>query len=833
MTISRERTTVVEEGGQATFSLPQAISGTQSPWLLVTEVARPGGTGSDRLCIIVEPVEQTARASSVGAGVVAAIRDIYASSEAGDPLKALNAAIDAANLALYQQNLTTTPGHRVLLGLTCLVQRGDELLICQVPPTQLILSQGGEPIALPDLATWARDYQPHARDDRQGLGATEVASPLLFRATIEDGDLITLCTSNVAALLAQQGDDLGPLLGTDPTDAINFLADLTEEHGLDAAYATALAPTVSDRLVFDEEYVDEDEESFDEGAQLSGQSGGWLERNLREVRERSRIIPWPRFGERHQGRDPVDEAEHADEEHLRAALETSADDARPISAMTFAPGSQHLLPEEEEGWDDGVEDPATRQAYRPQQHATASAMATSTGVEEEAEHDPLDEILPSRRRRQRPNPFQLLGSIVALPLLVVGTIGERLRPARGRRSDRYMEEGRKRVWPIGSLERYQSGGLPLGRGLPIILLAGLILFVVILLVSLRNHQARVEQGRFDTALSQVTQVREAAIASPDRQAAHIQLLALPEQLQAIPATDKPGRQDRIAAEAAAINNAIDQVDGVQRLSVNAVTTIGSLPAGVTAAGDTARPQLVVGGGKQYLFLNGTIYMGDGRGALTKILAKGDMIGGTAVGAPLGIAWRDTALFAYTETQGLSRDAAGTWTLSPLAANGRKATAVDSFDGNLYFLEAERGQIVKYAAGAYNQAPQPWSSSKVNGDLIQAVDFTIDKDIYALLSDGRVLDLYQGEIKGTLTPGVVPPLAGANAIAASLDGQSLYILDGREGRIARISRDGSQVAVYKAHRDGKTLTGAREIAVDEATNTAYLLTDEGLVSVRLP
>jgi hypothetical protein len=218
---------------------------------------------------------------------------------------------------------------------------------------------------------------------------------------------------------------------------------------------------------------------------------------------------------------------------------------------------------------------------------------------------------------------------------------------------------------------------------------------------------------------------------------------------------------------------------------------------------------------------------------TTILVKGDLIGGTAAGALLGITWRETNLFAYSETQGFVRDNAGAWTMSPLAANGRKATAVESFVGNLYILEAERGQIIKWAAGAFNQSPQPWSSSKTNADLNLAVDFTIDADIYALLSDGRVLDLYQGEVKAILSPAVVPPLAGATAIASTLEGKWLYLLDAREGRIVRMGRDGTQITVYKPAPGAKTFTNAREIAVDEKANTAYLLTDDGLVSVRLP
>ena len=851
MTMSRERTLIITDAaGQAQFSTPDIHQEGHSPWLLVTEIApRNHALPADQLCIIIEPVEISPRAASVGAGVIAAIRDIYASSEVTDPLTALTTAIDAANLALYQQNLSTTPGHRVLLGLTCLVVRGQSLLICQVPPTQLILSQGGTPTALPELVTWTRDYQPHTRDDRQGLGATEVATPHLFRATLEDGDLITLCTSNIARHLAAPEANLAPLLDIDPIAAVEFMVGLAEQHSLTAAYATTIIPVLTDEAAYPAtDYpaatADDDYDTRPSAYTSTGEGEGWFERNLREMRQRSKIIAWPRFGDR---RDRAHEDSYDrpvdDNDDLRDALEESAADERSISAISLTSEQAHREiyddADQDDGWDDvpypeaPAPQPPRQQRTYQDTHGAQRAEAAYTEPAEEIDdiEDSLDELLPSRRRR-RVNPFQTIGSIVALPLLGVGTIVEKLTPARGRRrDDRYLEDGHKRVWPIGSLERYQSGGLPFGRALPVILFVGLVIFIGVLLISLRNHQARVEQASFDGALTKVVQAREAATALPDRQAAHLQLLVLPAALKAIPAVDKPGRQDRIANEAAAINAALDQVDGVHRLAPAVVSLLAPLP--MVAGGTGPRPQIVVGGGKPYLFYNGTVYLAAGKSTPTKILTKGDAISGTAIGTLLGITWREDSLFAYTETQGFVRDKAGAWTALPLAANGRKATAVDSFGGNLYLLETERGQIVKYNAGAYNQSPQPWSTSKVNADLNLAVDFTIDKDIYALLSDGRVLDLYQGDVKSTLTPSVIPPLAGPAAIASTTDGKWLYILDAREGRIIRMGRDGTQVSVYKPAVDAKTLTGAREIAADEATNTLYLLTDEGLVSVRLP
>jgi len=817
MTISRERMMIALTGpGQAEFASPGARHAGRNPWLLVSSVPRRSPElPPDLLCLIGEPIDAEARVpSATGAGILAGIRDIYTASDVTDPIAALTAALDAANLALYQQNSSTAPGRRLLMGLTCLVARGREVLICQVPPTQLILAQDGIAVALPELTTWSSDYQPHRREISQGLGVAESLTPALFRATLEQGDLITFCSSNLARLLATgDGGLLEPLLGIDPVEAVEALASLAEQHEFDPAYAASVAPQVTDLPPIQHDLPD-DELALPDDLMPEPQGEGWFGRSLREMRSRSSIIPWPRRGARRDDaahEAPADEDVDAASSPARFRDDMRRAGAEPAYAppalddfevrINHTPSNAHDAPVDE-GWDD------------------APADEEDEGFQ-----------LPSHRRVRR-SPLQHLGSFAALLLLGVGTVAERLVPRGGsRRNARYLEGGRGRVWPIGSLERYRGSRRPIGRALPFILAGVLILLIIGVVLTVRSQRAHAEQARFDDALAAVTQTREATTTATDRQLAHNQLLALPATLAAIPAADKPGRPERIAAEVTAIQAAQDNVDGVQRVAAASIALLAPWPANAAPSG--ARPQLVVGDGKQYVLSNGTVYWLNGAKALTKLVGKGDTVAGVSVGAILGIAWRENSLLVYTETQGFVRDSGGTWTALPLAASGRKITASDSFGGNLYFLEAERGQIVKYASGSYNQSPQPWSIARLNADLARAVDLTIDTDIYALLGDGRVLDLYQGDVKATLTPATVPALAGATAITSTLDGKWLYILDPREGRIVRLGRDGGQVTVYKPAEGAKPFIGARDLAVDEAANTVYLTTDEGVLTVRLP
>src|SRR5947207_290269 len=218
MTISRERTT------SAQFALRDGQQADDCPQLLSAEIAGLAAADPrDALHIICEPVEPTPRAAHIVVAMMAAIRDAYAESDRGDPIAAIAAAVEAANDVLYTKNRAGAPNLRVFLGVTCLVIRDRDLAICQVPPTQAIVAQNGTPIALPELVSWRGDYQPRAGDPYlghegpHGLGMHAEALPLLFRASLEPGDLITLCSSNLAALLADE--ELAPLVGDDPAAA--------------------------------------------------------------------------------------------------------------------------------------------------------------------------------------------------------------------------------------------------------------------------------------------------------------------------------------------------------------------------------------------------------------------------------------------------------------------------------------------------------------------------------------------------------------------------------------------------------------------------------------
>jgi hypothetical protein len=102
----------------------------------------------------------------------------------------------------------------------------------------------------------------------------------------------------------------------------------------------------------------------------------------------------------------------------------------------------------------------------------------------------------------------------------------------------------------------------------------------------------------------------------------------------------------------------------------------------------------------------------------------------------------------------------------------------------------------------------------------------------LLQDGRVLDFYRSALETTITPQVTP--AVTKAVAFSIQPDRPYIYEADAGRILRLNRnDGTLVQQFMPGDGAPALTDVRDIAVDDILSTAYVLSGNDLLSIRLP
>jgi hypothetical protein len=82
--------------------------------------------------------------------------------------------------------------------------------------------------------------------------------------------------------------------------------------------------------------------------------------------------------------------------------------------------------------------------------------------------------------------------------------------------------------------------------------------------------------------------------------------------------------------------------------------------------------------------------------------------------------------------------------------------------------------------------------------------------------------------------VVPGITKAVALSSQTDRPYFYVADD-QSRILRLDRDGKLVQQFLADKSASgvpSLDGIQSMAVDDVLGTAYVLTDHGLLMVRL-
>src|SRR6266508_4042182 len=213
-----------------------------APAGLFTPEARKG-----QLFVVAEADQDVARGRDACQLVIHTIRKLFYDDSSFSVTSALRKAISAANKLLYEQNFSASPQKRAVVGVTCAVVKGNDLYIAQIQPAQAYVLAGGKLRALPPIPAWgvAPDittfFKPGA------VGASLSIEPEFYRAVLNIGDTLLMCTSNLTRLIGQ--NDATRLLRAVLLDDIaDGLADMctehqiTEGHGLIVGVRAALSP---------------------------------------------------------------------------------------------------------------------------------------------------------------------------------------------------------------------------------------------------------------------------------------------------------------------------------------------------------------------------------------------------------------------------------------------------------------------------------------------------------------------------------------------------------------------------------------------------------------
>ena len=289
----------------------------------------------------------------------------------------------------------------------------------------------------------------------------------------------------------------------------------------------------------------------------------------------------------------------------------------------------------------------------------------------------------------------------------------------------------------------------------------------------------------------------------------------------------------------------DEIHGVIRL--DDLTRVGSLPDELR--GSTSRALHTAGG---IFVANGDLYrLRPEARELQRVLATGTQVEGATVGELYGVAYDGEYLYttdgvhvffagnaegSVWQSMRLEEiNEQGPWPNGPIAA----------FNQNLYLLVSGYRNIYMFETDPEEETTPPidWVLTSVRASLNQAVDLTIDGNIYVLLTDGRVLTFRQGDQIGEFeVPSIDPETETPLAIVGGPRTGYLYIAvvdeDGH-GRVIAVDRNGEhmrQLALPPGFSTGNARVQSpfddlQDIAVDEEAGTLYLINGDGVWTAR--
>lgn len=234
--------------------------------------------------------------------------------------------------------------------------------------------------------------------------------------------------------------------------------------------------------------------------------------------------------------------------------------------------------------------------------------------------------------------------------------------------------------------------------------------------------------------------------------------------------------------------------------------------------------------------------------LVKILAQGETVGGTKVGALWGVAFDVQGLYATdgetvfmlpVESQewravSLGRINNQPWEPGPLAA----------FDGSIYLLQAEYRQIYRFSIASSTGTAQPvdWLLTGARDSADDATDIAIDGNIYMLINDGTMQLLRLGDLQSSVRPAYIGEDQAISLVGRGGTGylyQAVMAEDTENSRIVAFDVTGDHAVQLKLPIGFSTgdanvadpFDGVHDIIVEESTGTIYIINQDGIWTAR--
>ncbi len=769
------------------FGLVAGSYQTTSPFILTAEPRNPlaAEARKGRLYMLTEPFEVAGDGQTACQLVTRTIHKVFYAHPSTSITTALRVALVEANRVLYQHNFSAPPPKRAQVGVVCAVLREADLYLAQVAPAQAYVLCQQQVRAFPQPPHWRTAHTSAAPFlSYTPLGHSLFVEPELHRCQMGVGDVLLLCSSNLAPHLACA--ELVPLLRAGNPQALI-------EHVITASTSSAVAQSHALAVVL--------------AAPVRAPSPAPVVAvpppKPKPPRKRGTPAPPPDLPAQ---REPLPEvpvlelgaslpeqvAAHANERLLSPSLWLGETDfgAVRVQGEPIDLGDPYLRT-------------VTVQPYQPRR------------VRRPLSDMPLAERLVY--------PFHLLGD----------EIEDRfVRPLRSR-SRASANKSRRPERP--SRPPRHEDDVPPARPILSTLMGVTILAAFVLLLFLygtavaRRAATEDTAGYLAVAEERMAAVQQAAsLEEATRNLASVQQAML--ELRANPLiTDTNAafwlrymalQKDLEVAEASVLRQTY--LDPVEVLATHptpgrAFTRL-VVPPAVASVTDPVALEAV----QSIYALDGNretaqLYRIPRSGGIPEVvLGPGQLVQETVAGPLQAIAWRLDNVVAIDQSAGgygyffINR---GEWNYTRLGGSeiwlAESAPVLRTYEGNLYVWGAEPNEILRYNSGRYGDFPDLWlgRDGSAGRDIGTAIDMVIDGGIALLQPDGRIFIFARGAFQRELpTPQVQPPVALVTRFTTlgNPETGAFFILDTLNERIIHIDKASGEVLQQMRVRDSSPI-----------------------------
>ncbi|QQG40772.1 MAG: hypothetical protein HYV37_00405 [Candidatus Levyibacteriota bacterium] len=160
------------------------------------------------------------------------------------------------------------------------------------------------------------------------------------------------------------------------------------------------------------------------------------------------------------------------------------------------------------------------------------------------------------------------------------------------------------------------------------------------------------------------------------------------------------------------------------------------------------------------------------------------------------------------------------TLIPNKDHWTNASGLGAYNGNIYVLDKNRGQILKFVPSEDEYIKTNYLAGKTQ-DFSKVTSLAIDASIFVLFENGEVKKFTRGKQEDFKVSELDKPLSKPQRIFTDTEIDSLYILDNGNSRIVVLNKTG----VYQTQYQANIFKDAQEFEVLEKDKKIFVLSSD--------